>query len=218
MKFDELFKMNEPEFFKKAELNETFIRQIEEIGEDYYDYVIESIISVNTNNAINQSGHIQGAGEPFKHEPLLGLYKTHSIGTSIESVTMNMLGAFEHELKLTKDQQNEFDIDFTEEGKTKSLEYLGEKLREGKDISSAINEYSKDKGKKLLSIYQQKREHRKLTGHWLIFGKSDNKNIFLYLSVGYDHSKENDKKIYRALVDMYSESFIQELKSKGVSS
>ena len=54
MKFDALFEMKAPEFFKEAELNKTFIRQIEEIGEDHYDYVIESIISVNTNNAINQ--------------------------------------------------------------------------------------------------------------------------------------------------------------------
>ena len=210
MKFDALFEMKAPEFFKEAELNKTFIRQIEEISEDHYDYVIESIISVNTNNAINHSGHSHGAGEPFIHEPLLGLYKTHCIGPSVQSMFMNMK-PFKNGLKKSNNQENKFDIDFTE----KEKENLIEQLKKEQDIASAIEKYSKNIVDKLFNKYKQRRANQQITGNWLIFGKSDNKNIFLYLSVGYDHSPENDLKIYQSLVDMYSGRFIQELKSKG---
>ena len=215
MKFDALFEMKEPEFFKEAELNETFIKQVEQMGADNYDYVIASIVSVNTNNGINQSGHSQGAGKPFKCDPLLGLYKTHCIDPNMKSMAMNTREAFKGDLEIIYDQENKCDINPTEEEYRKLLEYLNEKQKQGKDIGSAIEEYSKEKGNKFLRSYQSKRDREKLTGNWLIFGKINNKNIFLYLAVGYDHSRENDSKIYQSLVDMYSESFIQELKRKG---
>lgn len=211
MKFDALFEMNEPSFFKEATLNEIFIRQIEALGTEHYDEVIASIISVNTNNEINKSGQIQGAGEPFQNEPLLGLYKTHCLDQNMRSMFMNMK-ASQFGLKRSEGL-DEFDIEFTKKKKTIISRQFKKLSNERGDISTFIGKFSKETSNNLINNYNENKNNQKLTGNWLIFGKSNNKNTFLYLSVGYDHSKEIDAKIYQSLVNMYSEDVITNLKS-----
>ena len=211
MKFDTIFEMKAPSFLKEAKLNEIFIRQIEALGTEHYDEVIASIISVNTNNEINKSGQIQGAGEPFQNEPLLGLYKTHCLDESMQSKLMNMK-ASQFGLKRSEGL-DEFDIEFTKQQKTIISKQFKKLRKERGDINAFIKEYAKATSKELINNYNENKNNQKLTGNWLIFGKSNNKNTFLYLSVSYNHSKEFDAKIYQSLVNMYSEYFITNLKS-----
>ena len=90
MKFDALLEMNHPELAKKVNFNEKFLKHVLEMGTDHYDFLISSIMSVTTDNKINNFGQTQGAGAAFKHEPLLGLYKTHCLDISLKSRMMNV--------------------------------------------------------------------------------------------------------------------------------
>lgn len=214
MKFDAYFEFKEPDYFKKVELEDAFIKHLEDLGTNYYDGVIESIISVHTDNKINQSGHKQGSGAPYIHEPLSGLYKVHCINPSLQSTLMNM-GLSKLGIKISNNLESAFNIEFTPEKEEEILSECDKVQQEGGNLTSFIEKYSNQESHIALNQYTTKRVCQKLTGNWLIFGKSNNKNIFLYLSTGDDHSKKNDPGIYQTLVNMYSEEFIQNLKIQG---
>ena len=212
MKFDNLIEKNEKEYFENAELDERFIRQVETMGTDYYDSVISSIISVNTNNDQNRYGQIQGAGEPFQHKPLLGLYKTHCVDNSMQSMFMNMDAKTEG-IKRIEDSDGVFDIDFKAKQAKKVGALLDAVIEKKGNVEDCISSYSKLVSNNLIENYKEKQLKKELKGNWLIFGKRGKKNIFLYLKVGCDHSSRGDQEIYQSLIDIYSEAFIMDLKS-----
>lgn len=214
MKFKELFndKIKDlclPENYK---LTDAFIKQVQGLDSDHYDSIIATIISVQTNNAINEDGHNQGEGQPYKHEPLLGLYKSHCIDASRRSVHMNMkLG--KEGIKIIEGLDGDSDINFTPKMEKELLKEMDEAIAQGTFSKDDVEQFAREKTKSLLANYRENRKNNCLNGNWVVFGKRAGENIFLYTHISFEHSKDEDPKIYQQLVDMYSQEFISELKS-----
>lgn len=196
-----------PENYK---LTEEFINQVEALDVKHHSSIIETIISIQTDNQINEDGHNQGKGQAYQDEPLLGLYKSHCIDVSLQSTVMNMQTSKEG-IKINYD--NGFDVDFTKAGEKKAHKAMQEAISKGISPQEHIHQYTRKLFKNCLDNYNGNKRGKCIKGNWVLFGKSAGANIFLYTHVSFKHSRANDSKIYQQLIDMYSQEFISELKS-----
>ena len=227
MKFRSLF--NKIKSCEKSDISDDYeitnqlINQLEKLGTSYYNPVISTIIGVQSEGKIRKDGHNQVMGEMYKHEPLLGLYKSHTLDSSLRSTFMNM-NVNQSNLRIIDDQDSlvGVDIDFIDsEIEMKEFNKYCESYKKynrlteltEKDLQKCIEEYTEKYGEKCLKNYQKKSSKNKINGNWLVFGKLGQKNIYLYLHMGFDHTEAGDEKLYQQLINFYSEDYISLLKS-----
>lgn len=176
---------------KNLYLDDIFLQHICELPlkELHVSNICEAIINAQTNGRIS----LRGLRKPkkFKHQPLQGLFEVHC-----EIVTPRQIA------------QNFFDREhfiFDESGQLQITE-------EGWNIiekAGGIETYCK----KRFEYLDEKAKKRTKTGFWLIYGKYEGVNHYLYLDLEYSHEQDRNQKIYKRLVSLYSHEKIEMLKS-----
>lgn len=175
-----------------------------------------AILGVQSNGELQTNNCKESKGEPFKHEPLIGFYKTHFESYSQESMLQNEgLRSKYSPYIFEKINGEAISIQFKDENQALQ-EYFEftEEYCKNKTKKECTEAFGKFKSKAPIERYKDKVEQKKLTGYWLIYSKMNGKNIYLYTYLGDSHRKETNIIIYSEMKELYSEIFLDRFKNK----
>jgi len=176
---------------KNFYLDDVFLQHIYDspLDERHVGNIGEAIVNAQTNGRIS----LRGLKKPqqFKHNPLKGLFKVHC-----EIVTLK---------QIAKNLQNQKSFSFDENGKLNVTEDGWNAVEE----AGGVEKYCE----KIFAALDKKAEKRTKTGFWLIYGKYQGTNHYLYLDLEYSHEQNRDEQIYNRLISLYPHEQIEMLKS-----
>lgn len=172
-------------------------------NQDWFHGIVMGILCVESNGELNldKINKHRRNQQCFKHLPLKGLSKVHVTLPIIQSTAKNL--GIDIDMNSDLDDPKIIETD---------IEKLSKAYNKITDVA-----YDKELNRDVPVIYkdmENKRNKRKNTGCWLIYGTLEDKRHYLMVHTGTEHT-DQDNIIYDNLIKLYSAEFLEKFLQKN---